>query len=105
MMWRATAQNRRWACVYLRSLHIIGNFTSVIDQQFERSSRAVTEDKQRTGERILLPSIATERRQRVDAFPVLRCTAKPELCAVHDYAEFCRAESENRLSPGIGTTH
>ena len=65
--------------------------SAVINQQLYCRSLAVAEYKQSARERILLQLVPAQGSQRVQAFAVLRCTAKPQLCAVHRYAELCES--------------
>src|SRR3954469_13789404 len=49
-------------------LHIIGNFTSVVDQELQRGRRPVSEHLQGTRKRVLLPLVTTQCREGVHTF-------------------------------------
>jgi hypothetical protein len=64
---------------------------TVINEDTDRSAPPAPEHKQASRERIGLEFLLAQPGQRVDALPVLRFTAKPEICAVHGYAEWWSA--------------
>jgi hypothetical protein len=62
----------------------------VIREDPDRLATAAAKDKQAARKRIGRKFLPAQLRQRIYALPLLRCTAKEELCAVHEYAEFSR---------------
>jgi hypothetical protein len=55
------------------------------------SAAPAAKNEQAAGERVGSQFLAAKLGQSINTFPLLRCTAKEEICAVHRYAEFCES--------------